>query len=400
MTKAADVPEKLKSLPDVGTGETEKARLRLEDNEGGERKSRRARTASFFGMRRPKTNSEDQHASDHVQHADGDHVQEQGQGQGQGQGQEGEEEVEEQEPRQPVALDILRTARINKKALQLQATHTYPEVKLTPWGDNWAIDSFALIHNAIKAELKDLFFMADVMQRRKLLLTLHHINIFYEWWDDFREFVTVALTIEEEVLYNWVASRYALRGSFRHSERMRVNGAFRNVVNNITDYHSKFLPSLPVGERLNGLLELIANFDQLLLHYDRVAQQLPTYLETLFKQKDKEENTRHLIAAFRASDGYNRNLVLLARWMPDRTWRKWVVQTMRTRDVLQYKGWKNVIHKEHVAVAAAFEDLVMGDDEDLGAPVIGAAMAINEEMRAHIDNNRVSVRSLPTSAFS
>ena len=53
------------------------------------------------------------------------------------------------------------------------------------------------------------------------------------------------------------------------------------------------------------------------------------------------------------------------------------------------------------ALAAKFEEIVMEEEDTaMGAPVIGAAMAINEEMREHIDNNRVSVRSLPKSAFT
>lgn len=263
------------------------------------------------------------------------------------------------------------------------------------------MDSFALIHNAVKAELRDMFRMANVMQRRKMLLTLKHVDVFYDWWADFKEFATTALDIEEEVLFPWVASKDHLRGAFKKTERMKVNGATRKTIDNITEYKEKFLPYLPVGERLEGLLELLDGFKELLRHYDAVAASLPQYIEMLFKAKEKDANAKEIVAAFRATDGYNRNLVLLARWMPDRSMRRWTMANMKTKDLLSYRNWRLVIQREHCALAAKFEEIVMEEEEDsVGAPVIGAAMAINEEMREHIDNNRVSVRSLPKSAFT
>lgn len=298
-------------------------------------------------------------------------------------------------------LDILRTARISKQGVALEVTHPYPVVKLTPFGDNWAIDSFALIHNAIKAELRDMYNMAVVMQRRKMLLTLRHIEVFYEWWSDFKEFVSTALDVEEEVLFRWIASKEYLRGAFKKSERMKVNGKMRKTMDSVSEYKEKFLPYLPVGERLEGLLSLLDGFNDVLEHYDLIAEQLPDFIETVFKQKEKDSNTKDIITAFRGSDGYDRNLVLLVRWMPDRVMKRWVFSNLKTKDVLSFRSWRLMINREHCRLAARYEDFVMEEEEaSLGAPVIGAAMAINEDMREHIDNNRASVRSLPKSAFT
>lgn len=315
----------------------------------------------------------------------------------------GVQEVVQKEEKAAVLkeLDILRTARISKKGCELNVTHTYPEVKLTAYGERWTTDCFALIHNAIKAELRDMYSMAVVMQRRKMLLTLRHIDVFYEWWLDFKEFVWTALDIEEEVLFKWIGSKDYLRGAFKKSERMRVNGATRKVIDSVSEYKEKFLPYLPVGERLEGLLQLLDGFNGVLEHYDAVAQQLPGYLETLFKQKEKDANSKEVVQAFRNADGYNRNLVLLSRWMPERAMKRWAFNNLRSKDLISFRGWRTMIQREHCTVAAKFEEIVMEEEEaSLGAPVIGAAMAINEEMRDHIDNNRVSVRNLPKSAFN
>lgn len=296
----------------------------------------------------------------------------------------------------------MRTARISKRGMELEVTHAYPEVKLTPYNENsWATDWFALIHNAIKAELRDMYLMATVMQRRKTMLTLKHIDVFYEWWDDFMKFVGTALTIEEEIVFKkGIATKDNLRGAFRNGERMRVNGTTRNLIDNVSKYREKFLPYLPVGERLEGLLELLGGFNEIVVHYDAVKEQLPQYIQVLFKQKERDMNWKEVVTAFREEDGYNRNLVLLIRWMPERTMKGWALSHLKSRDLIAFRGWRRMIIREHCALAAKYEDIVMEEEEHtLGAPVIGAAMAINEEMRDHIDNNRASVNQLPQSAF-
>eukprot|EP00178_Gracilaria_changii_P016692 TRINITY_DN479_c3_g3_i1.p1 TRINITY_DN479_c3_g3~~TRINITY_DN479_c3_g3_i1.p1 ORF type:complete len:493 (-),score=89.36 TRINITY_DN479_c3_g3_i1:193-1620(-) len=375
LTKAQEVPEHVPDLPDVGTDKTEAARQKLENsseqrtNLKSKKKGKRQHS-SLFGKRSSTSANAASDSSESV-------------------------EEEAKTPADPVPLDILRTARISKKMFEGEITHKYAPVQFTPFGQDWATDSFALVHNAIKAEIRDLQNMAYVMQKRKMLLTLSHIDIFYEWWADFNQFVDVAMTIEEEVYYSWVGSKDSLRGAFKRSERMRVYGATRNSIQKLSDYREKFLPYLPVGERLEGLLVLVKGFDQLLQHYSDVARSLPNYLQTLFNKKEKESNLKEIIAAFRNSDGYNRNLVLLAKWMPDRMMKRWALSHLRTKDLISFKGWRTVITREHCNLAKQFEDMITGEEDTAGEPVIGAAMAINEEMREHIDNNRSSVRALP-----
>lgn len=401
--KAGDMPDAQENLPDIGSDRTQAARDRLETADQLTKRRTRKERREDRRKARNSTGVFSKRATSRLDEVEAVPEGEQTTESGTTGGDENDEELEQQASAAVVEeeLDILRTARISKRGVELEITHAYPDVKLTPFGNNWATDSFALIHNAIKAELRDMFRMANVMQKRKMLLTLKHIDVFYEWWSDFKEFVTTALDIEEEVYFPWVGSKDYVRGAFKKSERMKVNGATRKTIENITEYKDKFLPYLPVGERLEGLLVLLDGFNALLKHYDAVTSSLPQYLETLFKQKEKEANGKEIVAAFRATDGYNRNLVLLARWMPDRAIRRWAVANMRTKDWLSFRSWRTVIQREHCALASKFEDIVMEEEEEaLGAPVIGAAMAINEEMREHIDNNRVSVRSLPKSAFT
>ena len=397
LVKADDVQENVKELPHVGSEMTERARRELE---GREKKK------GFFGRR-----SHSRLGSESGSGSGKGSVGSVGSAMGSAVGSERDsvkveiaeagvqEEVEvEEEEKEEEVLDILRTAKISNQMTEQEITHKFPEVKLTPWGQSWAVDSFCLIHNAIKAEIRDLFGMAYVMQRRKLVLSHEHVEMFYEWWSEFVEFVEVALTIEEEVYFKWVGSKDYLRGSFKSRERMRVYGATRNCMANVTEYREKFVPQLPVGERLEGLLVHLSGFTEILKHHDEVYADLPKYLETLFKPKEKDAITKQMVAAFRGSDGYNRNLVLLARWLPERSMKRWALGSLRTKDLMSFKGWRTVIFKEHVEVAKRFEEFVLGEEEGVGE--LGAAMAINSEMRDHIECNRVSVRTLPKEAFA
>lgn len=390
-SKGEEFPEEEKDVPEVGKDRTGVAAAKLEEVENvskrglrwskrvGRKKDSEGKSASRSGTRQ----------SSRVEEAS------------EGKSEDVDTELEVPEAQMLPEMDILRTAKISKKAVSMDLVFKYPDVKLTPFGENWAMDSFALIQNAIKAEIRDLYEIANSMQRRKVLLTMNHIDLFYDWWSDFEEFVLTAMNIEEEVYFPWVGSKDYLRGPFKKSERMRVNGTTRKTIENISGYKEKFLPYLPVGERLDGLLVQLGEFDELLKHYDAITAALPGYLQTLFKQKEKESSTKDIIAAFRASDGYNRNLVLLARWMPDRVMRRWVLSNLRPKDLISFKSWRHTIQREHCLIARNFEEIIMDEgDENIGAPVIGAAMAINEEMREIIDNNRVSVRSLPGSAFT
>ena len=65
-----------------------------------------------------------------------------------------------------------------------------------------------------------------------------------------------------------------------------------------------------------------------------------------------------------------------------------------------FRNWRHVIQREHTELSSKFEEIVMEEeDQALCAPVIGAAMAIKEEMREHINNNCVLVRSLTKYAW-
>ena len=282
----------------------------------------------------------------------------------------------------------------------LDLAHKFPEVNLTPWGKRWSVDAFALMHNAFKAELRDLYMMANVMQRRKWLLTQDHMTTFYEWWQDFQESVTAVLDVEEDVFYPWLSSKEYRRGVLKESSRMKAYGALRNAIKNITEYREQFLPYLPVGERLDGLLEEIKGCNHMPGYYGTVAAALPDFIEICYERKEKDAAMKQIVAALRGLDGYNRNLVLLTGWMGDGAQKRWTMKNLHPGDTLAFGSWKRPIVREHCSLPSRFDDYITQEEDNVDQPVIGAAMAVNEEMRDKLDKSRTSMRNLPTSALS
>ncbi len=253
---------------------------------------------------------------------------------------------------------------------------------MTPWNQKWSVDVFALIHNAIKAELHDLYHIANTLQRRKWLVTREHVDMFYHWWRDFEEFVVVALNIDEDVFFPWVSKKEPLRGDFKGSTRMKAYGAFRKAITSISEYQERFVPELPAGERLNGLFELISATAHIPEYYDRVARSLPQFIENGFTKREATHITKDIVAAFRRENCYDRNLAMLTRWMNDGNQRMWTVAHMGKRDMLKVGSWRRMMAREHFAFPAEFDNIITMETEESGAPVIGASIHVahREEM--------------------
>lgn len=256
---------------------------------------------------------------------------------------------------------VMRVAKIKPKK-DMEIAFKFPDIQLTPWGTKWSVDVFALIHNAIKSELKDLYSMATILQRHKWVLTQSHVAHFYQWWADFDEFVTAALNIEEDVFYPWLAGREPLRGDFKGSTRMKAYGKLRNSMKSITEYRARFVPQLPVGERLDGLMELIAGVNHIPEYYDKVARSLPSFIEICFGKRDVAHITRQMVAKFRGQNAYDRSIAMLTRWMSDTSQRLWTFSHMGKRDMIKVGSWRRLMAREHFSLPAKLEELIAQEE--------------------------------------
>lgn len=288
-------------------------------------------------------------------------------------------------PPPPKPQATLRTAKINKKkAVNLELAFKFPEVKMTPWGQKWSLDVFALIQNAVKAELHDLYNIINTMQRRKWLITREHISMFYQWWRDFDEFVTVALNIDEDVFFPWLGSKEPLRGDFKGSTRMKAYGALRKAMSSITEYQERFVPELPAGERLNGLFELVGTTSHIPEYYDRIAKSVPSFIENSFTKREGAHITKDIVAAFRRENGYDRNMAMLTRWMSDSKQKTWTLGHMGKRDMLKIGSWRRMMAREHFEFPHQLDDWITKENEEGSASNIGDAI--------HVGNREVLVK--------
>lgn len=293
-----------------------------------------------------------------------------------------------------VEEDVLRTARISRKGVNAEVMVVFPNVGLGTYGKSWNKDVYLLSHNAIKAELLDLYGMCNVMQRKIAMLTREHVRLFYEWFDDFQAFCLTAIRVEEEVLYPGLVAKDYLRGRLKDSQRMLTNGRFRVVMQDIVDYKKEFVPQLPVGERLAGLMQLVKGFDAVLEYTEAAREGLGEFIAKHFKKRQMKHLEKDVVMGYRGIEGYDRSMVLLSRWMKDGG-KKWAVSCLKKSDMFHFGGWKRMIMQEHCSIPRRFEAIIVNEDgDDGGTAAVGAAMAITPGMRLKLDKNRASVRDI------
>jgi hypothetical protein len=273
---------------------------------------------------------------------------------------------------------------------------TFPTITLAPWGGNWSKDIVSLMHNAIMREISDLFDLASTMQRRKFSLTQHHVKLFYNWFDEFHAFAETCLSVESTFLVPWITKneKFKLGGVVRESQRMVHCGSFRHSLSRIADYRYKFNPSLPVGERLDGLLVLISKLSAVPEYYASAHTIVPYFIELHHRWMPwtKIAVHRKIVLQIRHSEDFSRNLVLLTRWMGENDSKHWCKGMLRRpADMVLYGRWRQDTLHGHCALAKSFDSVIQANDDGARNKRggIGSSMAIYN--RQYLDGSRISL---------
>jgi hypothetical protein len=273
---------------------------------------------------------------------------------------------------------------------------TFPTITLAPWGGNWSKDIVSLMHNAIMREISDLFDLASTMQRRKFSLTQHHVKMFYKWFDEFHSFAETCLSVESTFLVPWITKneKFKLGGVVRESQRMVHCGSFRHSLSRIADYRYKFNPSLPVGERLDGLLVLVSNLAAVPEYYAAAHTIVPCFIELHHRWTPwtKIAVHRKIVLKIRLSEDFRRNLVLLTRWMGENDSKHWCKGMLRRpADMVLYGRWRQDILHGHCALAKSFDSVIQANNDGAGIKRggIGSSMAIYNCQ--YLDRSRISL---------
>lgn len=195
-----------------------------------------------------------------------------------------------------------------------------PTLFLVEYGRSWELDVFVFPHNAIRAELIDLYDILEGIARLGLNLQLIHIHRLAMWWQVFERFLSDYFRFEDKVLLPWVygeGDRVAAVHNFRLAmarRRNRVNELALEVTNVFSLFNCR-----PGGEILPLLFRSIRELLPRLLSYlCKEERYLPRVLASHHERDEKPVMERNMVTFFQNTDDPSTSIHLLTRWIPSR----------------------------------------------------------------------------------
>lgn len=235
-----------------------------------------------------------------------------------------------------------------------------PTLFLVEYGRSWELDVFVFPHNALRAELIDLYDILEGIAHLGLNLQLLHIHRLAVWWATFERFLNHYFLFEDKVLLPWVyadGDRVPAVHNFRvamASRRNRVNELALEVSNVFSLFNCR-----PGGEILPMLFRSLREFLPRLLNYlSKEEKYLPRVLAGLHEEDEKPVMERNMINFYQNSDDPGLFIYLLVGWMPMKDdVRRIKRRYLRRRTRFWYHRRSKTAYFEHVAVAAEFRTL-------------------------------------------
>lgn len=282
----------------------------------------------------------------------------------------------------------------------------FPEIQLAPWGGRWSKDILVLLHNAVLAETRDVFRICSILERNQFVLNREHVHQFYDWFDDFHQFVRTSIAIEEEYIFPWITrneEQEVKAGPMRAGARMLYFGTVRRSLQLIADYRSQFHPHLPVGERVSGLLEIVQKLSVIPAFYAEAHNLLPDIVESrhIWTPWKRSSVLRGIVLGMRKCDKYETNLVLLTRWMSESDAKTWIKSMLRNpADIMQFGKWRQAVVQNHCSFPKNIETVIDAQNavapEPSSAQVLPIGVAMEICGRDTLEASRISM--LPKSS--
>lgn len=235
-----------------------------------------------------------------------------------------------------------------------------PTLFLVEYGRSWELDVFVFPHNALRAELIDLYDILEGIAHLGLNLQLLHIHRLSMWWQIFERFLGDYFLYEDKVLLPWVyaeGERVPAVHNFRVAmagRRNRVNELALEVSNVFSLFNCR-----PGGEILPMLFRSIREFLPRLLNYlSKEEKYLPRVLAGLHDQDEKPVMERNMMTFFQNTDDPGLSIYLLTRWIPSNDEvRRIKRRYLKRRTRFWYHRRAKRAYLEHIAVAADFRVL-------------------------------------------
>lgn len=311
------------------------------------------------------------------------------------------------EPQSEMLNDLLGSSHIrlsnnsNRNAVTRNISRQFPNIQLAPWGGRWSKDVLVLLHNAVLVEIRDLFAICSVLERKQFVLSRQDIRQFYSWYGEFYAFVKACMSVEEEYVFQWITrgEEHGLKaGPMRTGARMFFFGTMRRTLDLIDEYRHQFHPHLPVGERVSGLLLLVDKLSDVPTFYSEAHEVLPDIVEKLhiWTPWKRSSVLRGIVLAMRKQENYQTNLVLLTRWMSESDAKTWIKSMLRNpKDLIQFSKWRQSVLQNHCSFSKAFEPSIDANNSDVaqkpGLNTLGVGMAMEICDRSALESTRVSM---------
>eukprot|EP00186_Timspurckia_oligopyrenoides_P002553 CAMPEP_0182446782 /NCGR_PEP_ID=MMETSP1172-20130603/5997_1 /TAXON_ID=708627 /ORGANISM="Timspurckia oligopyrenoides, Strain CCMP3278" /LENGTH=346 /DNA_ID=CAMNT_0024642861 /DNA_START=221 /DNA_END=1261 /DNA_ORIENTATION=- len=188
-----------------------------------------------------------------------------------------------------------------------------PPMYLVPFGKGWAEDLFALLHNSVRREVQDLYYIVNSMYKRSVDLSPQDVSDFYEWLSFFALLLDFFFQFDEKSLMHWIESRVELTDHVAREQRESRAERAMATIDAIEDCRFRF-EHLPPGEVLPTLKVSMEKLSSVLLEHFRLEEQIVIPAVTgAFSEEDGKEFEKKMFDVLRNMDESHTIMAMLMR---------------------------------------------------------------------------------------
>jgi len=188
-----------------------------------------------------------------------------------------------------------------------------PPMYMVEFGRGWAEDIFALLQNAVRREVQDLYYIVNSMGKRSVDLSKQDVSDFYEWLSFFALLLDFLFQFEEKSLMPWIEARVSLDGDLGAASRKSRADRAMQAIEQIEDCQFKF-EHLPPGEVLPGVYGALELLSSALLEHFRLEEKhaIPA-VKDAFSAKDGAAFEDKMFETIRGMDESHTVMAMLMR---------------------------------------------------------------------------------------
>jgi len=230
-----------------------------------------------------------------------------------------------------------------------------PVIVRAPLGQSAAKDIVALLHNALRLEVKDLYRILTSMSMRSQDLTVRDFSGLFEWWWLFKRLALQILIAEEEVIFRYVESRAPIeQKSLKAPQREADRRVLVLLMGRVDDVGDQYISGL-IGVDEQDLFRKLEAIAMALLDYmQSMDSAIPSLLAKIpgFNGREKHAMERRAMKALTRSPTQEALFfVLRGNELGNTSWTRSRVSRARLISA-------NLKHKRYTAHLAIVQDFV------------------------------------------